>query len=98
MSQITILNQEETENGWMFDVSLGRRSRYAVELSEEYYQKLTSETVTPEKLVEESFTFLLERESAGAIMTEFNLSDILTYFPEYEEKISERLQNLSKAE
>lgn len=72
-------------------MSVGRRSRYAVGLSKDYYEKLTDEEATPDKLVEESFTFLLDREPAGAIMTEFDLSDIPTYFPEYEEEITDQL-------
>lgn len=45
----------------------------------------------PEELVRESFQFLLERESKEAILSRFGLSTIERYFPEYPEKIRDRL-------
>ena len=47
--------------------------------------------VAPQALVEESFTFLLEREPATSIMREFSLSVIPRYFPEYEREMKSRL-------
>jgi hypothetical protein len=44
-----------------------------------------------ERLVRESFGFLLEREPANAILREFSLDVIRTYFPEYETEIRARL-------
>lgn len=44
-----------------------------------------------ERLVRESFAFLLEREPANAILGEFDLTVITTYFPEYPGEISKRL-------
>ena len=61
--------------------------KYKVRLETEYYEKLTSGKLTPEDLVKKSFEFLLEREPAGSILQEFNLSVIQKYFPEYEEII-----------
>jgi hypothetical protein len=37
-----------------------------------------------EQLVADSFAFLLEREPKESILTEFNLSVITRYFPDYE--------------
>ena len=37
----------------------------------------------PERLLEASFEFLLEREPAGAILSRFALPVIERYFPEY---------------
>lgn len=45
----------------------------------------------PERLVRESFLFLLEREPATSILAEFTLSDITRYFPEYPAEIAARL-------
>ena len=39
----------------------------------------------------ESFVFLLEREPASSIMSEFSLDVISRYFPEYVEELPERL-------
>jgi hypothetical protein len=45
----------------------------------------------PEDLVRESFAFLLEREPASSILTEFELPVIARYFPDYPEEIARRL-------
>jgi hypothetical protein len=42
-------------------------------------------------VVRESFVFLLEREPASSIMSVFSLDVISGYFPEYKEKLLERL-------
>lgn len=44
-----------------------------------------------ERVVRESFEFLLEREPASSIMSEFSLDVISGYFPEYEEELPRRL-------
>lgn len=44
-----------------------------------------------ERLVSESFEFLLEREPATSIMQEFTLTAIERFFPDYREEITRRL-------
>jgi hypothetical protein len=44
-----------------------------------------------ERMVRESFRFLLERESATSILREFSLGDISSYFPEYPSELERRL-------
>jgi hypothetical protein len=44
-----------------------------------------------ERVVRESFSFLLEREPASAILSEFSLAEISRYFPEYETELARRL-------
>lgn len=44
-----------------------------------------------QRLVRESFEFLLEREPATAIMKEFDLAEISGFFPEYAGDILVRL-------
>ena len=44
---------------------------------------------TPERLLQASFEFLLEREPASSIMSRFALPLIERYFPEYPRVISE---------
>ena len=44
-----------------------------------------------ERLLEESFRFLLEREPKEAILGRFEISVIGRYFPEYEKEIRLRL-------
>ena len=44
-----------------------------------------------ERVVRLSFEFLLEREPASSIMSEFSLDVIKRYFPEYEDELPRRL-------
>jgi hypothetical protein len=44
-----------------------------------------------ERVVRESFRFLLEREPATSILRQFSLSDIARYFPGYPSELARRL-------
>lgn len=44
-----------------------------------------------ERVVRESFDFLLEREPASSILRRFSLSEISRYFPEYPSELARRL-------
>ena len=44
-----------------------------------------------ERVVRESFRFLLEREPPTSILRQFSLSDIARYFPEYPSELERRL-------
>jgi hypothetical protein len=44
-----------------------------------------------ERVVRESFAFLLEREPPSSILSEFSLDVIPRYFPEYYEEMRSRL-------
>jgi hypothetical protein len=44
-----------------------------------------------ERVVRESFRFLLEREPATSILRQFSLSDISRFFPEYPSELARRL-------
>jgi hypothetical protein len=47
--------------------------------------------VAPERLIEHSFEFLLEREPKESILRSFELTVIERYFPEYATEIGNRL-------
>jgi hypothetical protein len=47
--------------------------------------------VEPELVIRETFGFLLDREPATAILSEFALDDIPRYFPEYYDELLTRL-------
>lgn len=64
---------------------------HTVKLTADYYQHLTGGRVSPERLIQESFEFLLERESNTSILSRFDLPVIGHYFPEYERTITTRL-------
>jgi hypothetical protein len=44
-----------------------------------------------ERVVRESFRFLLEREPGTSILAQLSLSDIARYFPEYPNELARRL-------
>lgn len=67
------------------------QSRHNVSLSPGYYEKLTGKKVPEKFLIEQSFQFLLERESKESILREFDLPLIGRYFPDYEKEIRKRL-------
>ena len=88
-AQIEIVKQDSET----FQVTVRAKSTtvHAVTLRLDDYQRLTGGKVTPEKLIEKSFEFLLERESNTSILSRFELPVIGRYFPEYEKTIVKRL-------
>jgi hypothetical protein len=84
---IKITEDKKVKNGWHFLVVIGGStdpSHYYVTVEENYWRTLTHEEASPQELVRRSFEFLLEREPRESILTQFNLSAINEYFPEYE--------------
>ncbi|MEW5977855.1 MAG: hypothetical protein AB1898_18840 [Acidobacteriota bacterium] len=76
-------------NETLFQVTVSERTTttHTVTVAAEYWQKLTDGKVPPEKLIEKSFEFLLEREPNTSILRTFDLHVIQRYFPEYENTI-----------
>jgi hypothetical protein len=68
-------------------VTSGASTTHMVTVTPDYWRKLTGGRVTPEKLVEKSFEFLLARESNTSILRSFDLPVIQKYFSEYERTI-----------
>ncbi len=85
--EVTPKNPESFE----VTVRASTTTTHTVKLEAVYYQKLTGGKVSPEKLIEKSFEFLLERESNTSILSSFNLPLIGHYFPDYEKSIVQRL-------
>ena len=79
-------------NSETFQVTVRAQSTtvHTVTLKHDDYQRLTGGKTSPEKLIEKSFQFLLERESNTSILSRFDLTVIGRYFPEYEETIATR--------
>jgi hypothetical protein len=76
-----------------FDVEVhdgGRRTTHHVAVPEELIEEFGIHDDV-ERLVRESFAFLLEREPASSILSRFSLSDISRYFPEYRDELGRRL-------
>lgn len=65
----------------------GDKTEHLVTLDDNYYRLLTQGQTSKEELIEESFKFLLQRESKGSIFSKFNLKVIRDYFPDFEKEI-----------
>jgi hypothetical protein len=76
---------------WRVEVRASTASSHEVTLPEGYLDKLGLAAAAPERVIEESFRFLLEREPNTSILVSFELSVIASYFPEYEKEIARRL-------
>lgn len=93
MGTITVDCREE-DSGWTCEVRVSDESGtsdHTVSVPEGDYRNLSGGYADVEKLVEESFEFLLEREPKESIMGEFDIMTIARYFPEYEDRITDRL-------
>ena len=73
-----------------FEVDLDGTT-HSVSIPEDLIKELNLPEDDLERVVRESFGFLLEREPASSIMREFSLDVIPTYFPEYKEELPKRL-------
>lgn len=74
------------EGGGRFQVEVievSSSTRHTVTVSPESIRRLGWKG-TPEELIRKSFDFLLQREPKESILSEFEISAIGRYFPEYE--------------
>ena len=79
------------DNEYQVRVSGKSETLHRVTLREPDRMRLGGDKTSAEKLIEESFRFLMERESNTSILTTFDLPIIGRYFPEYEPTIRQRL-------
>lgn len=78
------------DNTFEVTVKKAATTTHRVQLSDQYYNKITDRSVSKEILIEKSFEFLLERESNTMILREFDLPVIQSYFHDYEKDIKLR--------
>ena len=69
----------------------GRTTRHEVQVPERLANELALSEADHERLVRESFAFLLEREPATSILSRFSLDQISDYFSQYEAEIRQRM-------
>ena len=62
-------------------------TEHDVTLSRPDHERLAGRYPTPEAFVRACFAFLLEREPKESILRSFDISQIATYFPEFETQI-----------
>lgn len=80
---------ESMGEDWLCEVRIdhaGQRTQHTVTVTRADLERWAGGTERQhvEKLVSQSFDFLLERESPNAILATFDLSVIQRYFPEYD--------------
>jgi len=73
------------------EVRDARTTTHLVEVPTPLLAHLGLDEHDAELLVRASFDFLLEREPATSIMSQFSLDVIESYFPEYREDLGRRL-------
>ncbi|HVR36791.1 MAG TPA: hypothetical protein VMS21_13160 [Methylomirabilota bacterium] len=78
---------------WQVTVDAGGTTRHRVRVSANDLERFGGGR-SAEDLLVESFKFLLERESNTSILTSFDLPVIGRYFPEYEQEIRKRLNQV----
>jgi hypothetical protein len=62
-------------------------TRHHVTMSREMCERLTAGEHTPERCLEATFRFLLDREPKESILRRFDLTAISRYFPEFEREM-----------
>jgi hypothetical protein len=68
----------------------GGASEHVVTLSGSDWERLGRGYRSPEDLVRSCFAFLLAREPRTSILATFDVSQIRTYFPDFEQEIARR--------
>lgn len=76
---------------WRVEVRAAEMTAHEVSIPDEYLDRISLAAFLPERVLEESFRFLLEREPNTSILRSFALPEIARYFPEYEKEIARRL-------
>jgi hypothetical protein len=96
MDLIVIQRKEVTENGWRFVVEVGTQGEYrvgfAVLVDRKYWQQLTLEKFLPERLIKETFIFLLAKETTKTALlrqlgNSFDLRDLPDRYYSYERRM-----------
>lgn len=85
---------DPTDAGWRCSVVVGEdasATEHVVEVDRATLDDLAP-GATPEELVRESFSYLLEREPRESIMRAFELPIIARFFADYPDEISRRLR------
>ena len=95
LPQPTLRVMKKERDVYEVEVAAARTTRHSVTAGAGDVERLTGGKANAERLIEESFRFLLERESNTSILRSFQITDISHYFPEYEREIRGRLGSLA---
>ncbi len=86
--QITQTKQDPEYN---FEVTIEEnktKTDHLVSMSKEYFNNLKTNK-QPSEIIQESFNFLLKKESKEQILSKFNITLISHYFPEFQKYIED---------
>lgn len=90
MADIEVKTETEAHNHWAYEVRVfdaGRTHDYAVTLSFQDYDLWSRGRVSPSRVVESAFKYLLANEPATSIMSKFDCSVIRRYFPKVDQEL-----------
>lgn len=82
-----------TNLGWHFDVILSEPTGptfYKVTMDKDFLTRIGA-TYHPEKVVQKSFEFLLEKEPKEKILQEFDIAELAHYYPGFIPELNKRL-------
>ena len=99
MADLIIRQIEHGKDLWRFHVEViegTSRTVHEVTLSEKDHRKLTREKCTPRQCIQAAFEFLLEREDKESILSEFDVSVIQRFFPEFPKALGKFLPKKAK--
>jgi hypothetical protein len=91
MSSENLVVSAASAGRWRVEVGGAKPTFHEVTIPAGYLERLGVGGVAPERVLAESFRFLLEREPNTSILSSFELPVIARYFPEYEREIRRRL-------
>ena len=90
MAEIEIGTETEHAASWSYDVTVfdaGRVHRHTVTLSYQDYDLWCRGRVSPSRVVEAAFKFLLQSEPADRVAEKFDCSVIRRHFPAVDEEL-----------
>lgn len=79
--------------GWHFSITITDEKGsgfYSVTMDKDFVTRIGA-SLQPEKIVEKSFEFLLEREPKENILAEFDITVISHYYPEFIPELEKKL-------
>lgn len=90
MTRVTITQMEPGSYGVQLEEG-GTTTTHRVHVPDALLEDLGLADAEQERIVRESFAFLLEREPPSSILGEFSLDVIPRYFPDYHDELRRRL-------
>ena len=91
MIEVKLLSDAEPMAFQVLVKEAGSETRHRVTMSQVDFQRMGRGAVNAEGLVEGAFAFLLEREPKEAILSQFDITVISRYFPDFDRAIGRYL-------